>query len=58
MNPLRLLFANPTVCAPRSGGTPARVIALPGGHFLNRDDKLLVATIVSALHTAGPGIIG
>jgi type IV secretory pathway VirJ component len=43
---------------PVLGGTPARVIALPGGHFLNRDDRLLVATMVSALHAADPGIIG
>ncbi|MDP5279494.1 AcvB/VirJ family lysyl-phosphatidylglycerol hydrolase [Sphingomonas sp. DG1-23] len=43
---------------PALDGTHARVIALPGGHFLNRDDKLLVATIVDALHAADPGIIG
>jgi type IV secretory pathway VirJ component len=43
---------------PALGSPSARVIALPGGHFLDRDDKLLVATMVSALHAADPGIIG
>jgi type IV secretory pathway VirJ component len=42
---------------PALGGTHARVIALPGGHFLNRDDKLLVTTLVDALHAADPRIV-
>ncbi len=42
---------------PALNGT-ARVIALPGGHFLHRDDKRLVKTMVDALHAADPGIIG
>lgn len=37
---------------------PARVIALPGGHFLNRDDKRLVATMLDALRAADPAIAG
>jgi len=43
---------------PALNGTSARVIALPGGHFLRRDDKLLVNTMVDALHAADPEIIG
>jgi type IV secretory pathway VirJ component len=43
---------------PALSGTPARVIGLPGGHFLHHDDKLLVATVVGALHAANPKILG
>lgn len=34
----------------------ARVIGLPGGHFLQRNDRLLVATIIGALHALGLGV--
>jgi len=30
--------------------TPARRIGLPGGHFLQKNDRLIVATMVEALH--------
>lgn len=43
---------------PRLGGTAARVIGLPGGHFLHRDETLLVATVVRALRAADPTIVG
>jgi type IV secretory pathway VirJ component len=39
-------------------GTSAHVIALPGGHFLNGDDKLVVATLFHAFRTADPTIAG
>ena len=47
----------PDSLCPALTGT-ARVIALPGGHFLNRDDKRLVATMLAALHAADPTIMG
>ncbi|WP_294076192.1 alpha/beta fold hydrolase [Sphingomonas sp.] len=35
----------------------ARIIGLPGGHFLHNDDRLLVATIAAALNRADPAIL-
>ena len=35
---------------PTLAGTAARVVVLPGGHFLKRDDKLLIATILRELN--------
>jgi len=43
---------------PALSGSPARIIALPGGHFLNRDDKRLVATMLNALRVADPTTMG
>lgn len=42
---------------PTLAGTPARVIGLPGGHFLHHDDKLLTATIMDALRRIDPTIL-
>ncbi|UVO50704.1 virulence factor [Sphingomonas sp. SUN019] len=38
-------------------GTRAQVVPLPGGHFLRRDHKLIIATIIQALRHADPTII-
>jgi len=42
---------------PTLKGTGAQVIGLPGGHFLRNDDKLLVATLLRSLRTAGAGMV-
>ncbi|QNQ07718.1 AcvB/VirJ family lysyl-phosphatidylglycerol hydrolase [Sphingomonas alpina] len=39
---------------PRLKGTSARVIALPGGHFLHRDEPRLIATIIASLRPHVP----
>jgi type IV secretory pathway VirJ component len=41
---------------PALHGSPARVIGLPGGHSLNGNGNLLVATLVKALHAEDPTI--
>lgn len=45
-----------SLCPALTGGS-GHVIGLPGGHFLDRDDKRLVATILGALHAADPSIV-
>lgn len=42
---------------PALSGTAARVIALPGGHFLHHDDERVISTIVNALRAADPTIL-
>ncbi|TGX41674.1 type IV secretion system protein VirJ [Sphingomonas naasensis] len=42
---------------PALGPDHARAVALPGGHFLDRDDRRLVATILAQLHAADPAIV-
>lgn len=41
---------------PSLKGTRAKVIALPGGHFLHRDEQRLIATIFAALRPYVPQI--
>ncbi len=64
---LRRLDWAPVICiygqeeseslCPVLAGTGARVIALPGGHFLRNDDTLLIATILRALRGVDPTIL-
>jgi type IV secretory pathway VirJ component len=64
---MRALRYAPVVCVqgqeekdslcPHLAGTPARVIALPGGHYLKHDDDRLIAAIVQSLQAIDPGLL-
>lgn len=63
---LRALDWAPVICihgveetgslCPALKGTTARVIGLPGGHFLKRDPARLIATTLAALRAADPSL--
>ncbi|WP_315760029.1 AcvB/VirJ family lysyl-phosphatidylglycerol hydrolase [Sphingomonas sp. Y38-1Y] len=42
---------------PELAGSAARTIALPGGHFLRNDSRLLVTTLVRELRAADPALL-
>jgi type IV secretory pathway VirJ component len=64
---MRALRWTPVICVhgaeerdslcPALEGTSARIVALPGGHFLRRDAALLVRTIVGQLRAIDPALI-
>lgn len=64
---LRALRWAPVICihgveereslCPLLRGSGARVVGLPGGHFLRNDDQLLIATILATLRAADPTIL-